>query len=1361
MHFRKLAIVAAIGLAITGCGVEEQEYKNVHKHPDQTTISNVTDQSPVPVKGSSVYEIPLEGVWIFQQSLGDVSRTSRTTPFLYDFINNERLVTLKLTEQGLIGELIDGDVVFEGETSRFTQHHNEPTLFTLDGTYEAYECAEDSYGDCTNKEKKVSDPSVPWWEKSHFTPKFDKVDVSDAQRIFKYYLSNVKESQVTHVEFEPKNGVINIELTHDMVGRNGQPERASEFYSLIRLDQVASKGYSPIHYDLAEHDRFGFFKTDYEKLDPNYIENQKGYEGYFVNRFDPRKDKIEYHLSDEFFRKDENGNLINKVWLDATVKGFEYINNSLKDKFSPNGRLVPELVLVNKDSTEPSNIKVGDIRSNVVHIVPEASKAGLLGFGPSTSNPLTGEILSAYTIMYPGVAQMGVGIAWDELAELYNRKALARPYDVDQYEIQSASQYSGSQVQGFENTVLDQPESITNLKKEISIAQAQLATEHTIDLPSEDEAYSEEKLAKEKERLENMIANNMFPAEFSGLSSSLAANKTDITELDFFEEGLFVDVNVPVEARKLKAWSDLNLEQKAKISHAISTHQYLTTLVHEIGHNLGLRHNFKGSFDSDNFYTEKQAKSLDLKGVSATSSIMDYTPSEINVHPAFGLYDRAALRFAYQRQVAVHEKVDEDSQTKEEILAVKRDDSKIEFRDLASLDAIKRKDMSQLSALASLELDYDLQSEGLQLKDYGFCTDGRGRRASETGCLVFDEGSNSESITDAWIERYKTKFDLVNTRRDRIEFNANKRYLNKLISLLNSSDRMNMVVDDYAREYFSGDYKIPAEACSDLSTAEKQKTCDVTRAAYKQAYFYLDILKTPEKQCILHTTQELRQDDGSYVQNWQGNSDWSLANTNWLAGNMSGEEYTSKFNLPKSCFDEALKAAVDNGSRLFTNSSTGKTYRLSYEIVAESKFGNYLNKVSFSNRASHENAPSIGYEVEHLGIWMDKLVSIESLFTPSGLRGVDFALVDLPGVREEMKHLVDHWATGKALPEASDAAKEFGEISDPYAFVDAQGNEFAGVNYTPSWYEEDIRPTPGRLSWLLNRWYGTNLNASTPVTKALIYSMVRYDGCECNKPEAYEMKRYVSISDEHKSGFDKSIDVLSTTYYADETFGLASQMIDDIKKSDIFVISKYSDAELTQHQTSRENDLSDLKTAASEVATLDTTLRSELLSDESVTEYLNGKEGTAKWLEALQTQFETSSATFITYGHLWGARDALIDSGDMTWNGSCYILGSMGCMFTNDKNEQGNLYGSAITPALSYRKLWDNNNALASVTPAFLIDYSYKVASLDAIFRVPEKSIAEYLDREFGNESLRLEAVDSKGLRNLVVVDEHGNYSTF
>ncbi|MCV5640823.1 M66 family metalloprotease, partial [Escherichia coli] len=63
-------------------------------------------------------------------------------------------------------------------------------------------------------------------------------------------------------------------------------------------------------------------------------------------------------------------------------------------------------------------------------------------------------------------------------------------------------------------------------------------------------------------------------------------------------------------SRQLKRWKYLPKELQVKAADAITVATYSNTLVHELGHNMGLRHNFKGSNDKANYYTLEQAHQL-------------------------------------------------------------------------------------------------------------------------------------------------------------------------------------------------------------------------------------------------------------------------------------------------------------------------------------------------------------------------------------------------------------------------------------------------------------------------------------------------------------------------------------------------------------------------------------------------------------------------------------------------------------------------------------------------------------------------------------------------------------------------------
>ncbi len=80
----------------------------------------------------------------------------------------------------------------------------------------------------------------------------------------------------------------------------------------------------------------------------------------------------------------------------------------------------------------------------------------------------------------------------------------------------------------------------------------------------------------------------------------------------------------------------------------------LAVLIHEMGHNFGLMHNFKGSAGEAGFYKSKEeienifpGAGLDNGQIAQTSSMMDYLPLDVPQMTVPGTYDIAALRYLY------------------------------------------------------------------------------------------------------------------------------------------------------------------------------------------------------------------------------------------------------------------------------------------------------------------------------------------------------------------------------------------------------------------------------------------------------------------------------------------------------------------------------------------------------------------------------------------------------------------------------------------------------------------------------------------------------------------------------------------
>ena len=186
----------------------------------------------------------------------------------------------------------------------------------------------------------------------------------------------------------------------------------------------------------------------------------------------------------------------------------------------------------------------------------------------------------------------------------------------------------------------------------------------------------------------------------------------------------------------------------------------LTLILHEMGHNFGLSHNFKASVDEDNYYNSIEEikqyfpdlsdwliEELDfLKGLLGdqrkpfkTSSVMDYFPV-MHTLPVLGKYDLANLRYLYLGQV-------EDKSG-----------------GLISLDIPENLDEQKPLSKAILS----------ERKKYLHCSDEVSGRRFESAdnflCVARDYGSNPLEIVKYHIQTYKRVFNSQRYRYDNGEF---------------------------------------------------------------------------------------------------------------------------------------------------------------------------------------------------------------------------------------------------------------------------------------------------------------------------------------------------------------------------------------------------------------------------------------------------------------------------------------------------------------------------------------------------------------------------------------------------------------
>ena len=478
------------------------------------------------------------------------------------------------------------------------------------------------------------------------------------------------DSKMTHHEFKP--GVINIEqektfkihkssmcavkLFYESNLRSAS-FKVKFFYSLVKLNKLASSNYESVNYPIQDTRKFGFFKNSSKKLAQDYTRSREETK-HLLNRFNPKKGDIEFKLSKNFSKGE------NKYIYDATVEVVKRLNNSLKKA---------DAGIQIKLST-PEKVFPGDLRNNSIVLIEDPLANGLLGYGRSVTNPNTGEIVQAHTNMYIGVLRQQSRSVYKYLEELSKEKPITIPTP-------PAPVVTPTTAGPVSGGTTNFPINLFNINQLLKKPSVNINDHDAMEKIHDHEGHDHDHHAHESHSSTKIsdIDYSPFFSNFRDIPHGISAEdlieklgedsfikkrndlyaKNNAFHKDFLNYGALGKV-ITKEIKQMTdiidtnghliAWEKLNSDQKERVIKAIVKQAYTTTLAHELGHNLGLRHNFSGSFDKDNFYTKAEVASY-IDTVPQYSSIMDYGLSQLNELPIFGKYDIAALRFGYARKV--------------------------------------------------------------------------------------------------------------------------------------------------------------------------------------------------------------------------------------------------------------------------------------------------------------------------------------------------------------------------------------------------------------------------------------------------------------------------------------------------------------------------------------------------------------------------------------------------------------------------------------------------------------------------------------------------------------------------------------
>ncbi|KHT45814.1 zinc-dependent metalloprotease [Vibrio sinaloensis] len=1081
MALKRLALASAVTAILAGCGADDQSYEYVDRDTKEIQVKDLKD-----------------GRWFYVPTTGAAPRFALNQfPFLQGM---GRYVELCFTKTGLEVRAFDknypdsnlpkdsnnycvdqDNLVGSDDSLNFAQ------VLEIPGDFAAYRCAEDAYDDCTNKEEINSDASLDYRKKTHFTPKPESLIVSEFNYEDLFGLTDGITEQGTPKlvswEFDPASGVLNFELERtfrvdldnisDYINfstKAGLEEalvdgafKSRFYYSLVHESVVASEGYQPIMYPVGDENDIGFFTTQTKRLNP--ITNKYDRDVVYLNRFNP-DESIKYYLTDNFFEPK------NKIFLDATIETVNKMNQALQLFGNDSGK--PPIEIVNK--SEGAGVHPGDLRYNIINLVDEPLANGLLGYGPSVANPMTGEIIKAHVNQYSGVARTGVPYYWDNLARFYNRnqldldglEPLPGKNTVEAKEVttrmeQLSTMAAVSKLENINNNTVAPDLTTEELLGDTSSLQAPtiLTKEFNDDMDFEDVVKAEEN------RLSFWAENNVYPIEASWVSST---SKAMLDNIDLRDDRYFVierDDKGVETSRTLRRWKQLPKELKQTVADEITVATYSNTLVHEIGHNVGLRHNFKGSNDKANYYTLEQAHALGLNNVPAYSSTMDYAPSMLDETPTWGLYDIAAFKFGYGRkvetiqdsptsapavvaepekgapaeEVAAYEQYLADLQVYENSFSQRfgnnsTNESLMVCSEVATLDgdqagkSLYNCDFSRFdeAALSDNPEDYAKTRYGalyyldnvndIERKHYAFCTDGNVSLNSD--CNRFDEGTTLDEIVTYEWQNYLDSYD----RRNLAEYSTNglfsadypsyiiRRFMD-MTSIRDKIEDLERVDNIYTELGYTnatdkpGDFLLRITAdptyCNGPGNPSNEGFCDFAYGAQKAAAYFLDVLATPELQCVIENSV----------------GDQKVISFGQLLNNRSYLLPASYDLIDATCFDEVAVNFIDIAHK-------------GYLPVAQTKNGRFLNSVnSFDPDYPWSNAVSV------LGSWPDKALASYFLarrFSTRNTDEVSFAsLLDLPGVQEEYENIMANIVAGVGL-------------NTPLELIDKQGKPYTNLS---------------------------------------------------------------------------------------------------------------------------------------------------------------------------------------------------------------------------------------------------------------------------------------------------------------------------
>ena len=438
--------------------------------------------------------------------------------------------------------------------------------------------------------------------------------------------------------------------------------------------------------------------------------------------------------------------------------------------------------------------RVGDVRYSMLVWLANPQQSGWGGYGPMHADARTGEVVSATSFLRGWVYERSAANIVDYVELINDEKSVSDiVYGQDirthtarvQERVRAMADMEASETfQSFLKARLD-----GNGK---TAAEALTKNEH----PN----HQLERLRKlEGTRLEDLLVTEMDLAMASGGTWRPGDEITEELRARALPAGR-VQANHPLSSAAARARSMMGQMGFCYLEHEFDPHwaglalnlQGLSreeryqivvarlvkhVMLHELGHNFGLAHNFEGTYDAlnygDRFWEFNEAtpaqKLVAQHDEYRHTTVMEYMSSKGAFADSLGKYDEAALRFAYANQVQVFSDPAVDPN-------LEGGDQLREWRYLNDYQKLPDH-LCGAAGCGSLEtkrnvlknrdwVSFDPQNPPANEVPYLFCDNTFDRRTPF--CATFDYGSNLREIQANYYSMWSNYFFFTNFIRDRL-----------------------------------------------------------------------------------------------------------------------------------------------------------------------------------------------------------------------------------------------------------------------------------------------------------------------------------------------------------------------------------------------------------------------------------------------------------------------------------------------------------------------------------------------------------------------------------------------------------------